>query len=442
MFALEITFKDGVSQSETVIVRRPQALIGSHEFAHVALDDMADLNYQIRVVRELGRRFRCTAVSTDGSASKERLDRVYDGDASLDLGPIALHVTSLDIDLFTTRENEPPDRAGVRVLRQSCANASPLFPAVAILGAYPMVISFNKEQPVFIGRSKECAVRLDSSAISSQHARLGYEDGSFWVEDLGSTNGTFVGQQQIAGRAEVSPEVPIIFGREVSLIGVTSYDQVTKVGSISADAQDRLSAVAAEPRYPVLVSLSEAARPPRLILTKGVRVKIGRDPSSDMWLGAPHISRTHCSVLYSEEGVGVTDHSTNGTGYGEGILRRGDELKLEERPRVFDFGGGITVAACFNEEQEKIFAESHGALTAFKVPGEDGNRVDGPPPGDGPPSPSAAVQDAGGGKGLMKVLRRFRAPLKVASKLQIVIVTVTFAFALVLILSLLRGVFV
>lgn len=439
MFALEITFKDGVSQSETVIVRRPQALIGSHEFAHVALDDMSELNYQIRVVRELGRRFRCTAISTDGSASKERLDRVYDGDASLDLGPLALHITSLDIDLFSARENEPPDRAGVRVLRQSCATASPLFPAVAILGAYPMVISFNKDQPVYVGRSKECVVRLDSSAISSQHARLGHEEGRFWVEDLGSTNGTFIGQQQLAGRAEVDAEVPIIFGREVSLIGVNSYDQVAKVGSIAADTQDRLTAVAAEPRYPILVSLSEAARPPRLILTKGARVKIGRDPSSDIWLGAPHISRTHCSVLYSEEGVVVTDHSTNGTGYGEGILRRGDDLRLEERPRVFDFGGGITVAVCFNEEQEKIFSESHGALTAFKVPGEEGGRIDGPPD---EPSPPSGAQEVKLGGGLMKVLRRFKAPLKVASKLQIVIVTVTFAFALVLILSLLRGVFV
>ena len=48
---------------------------------------------------------------------------------------------------------------------------------------------------VNFGLHSDCSVSLpDDPEISRRHARLVWQDGSWWLEDLGSTNGTFVGE--------------------------------------------------------------------------------------------------------------------------------------------------------------------------------------------------------------------------------------------------------
>lgn len=364
MFALEISFQDGVSQPEMIFLRRPQALVGASDYAHVFLEDMKDLQYQLRFLRDLGRKFSCRAVTSkeEGQVAK-KFEGVYDGLTTVDLGPVRLTVSALDCDL-ALKENETPDRAGVRVLRQACSAPSPLFPAVVVRGNTPLVMSFIPDQPIYIGRSKVCALRLDSADISARHARMGYEGGEFWIEDLGSTNGTFINQQQISGRVAVPAGTAISLGREISVLGVTSEDQIARATNAASEAFKATPAV--DNRYPVLLAVSEVARPARLIMQPGGTVKIGRDPSSDMWLGAPHVSRHHCSVAMTRNGaLSVTDHSTNGTAYDRGILQRGEILEVGAEPTVLDFGGGLTVAICMGAEHEKIFASSHGAVQAF-----------------------------------------------------------------------------
>jgi pSer/pThr/pTyr-binding forkhead associated (FHA) protein len=56
-----------------------------------------------------------------------------------------------------------------------------------------------------IGRGTECELLIDDIYASSQHARLFGKNGSWYVEDLGSTNGTFVNDQKLAAPAMVQP---------------------------------------------------------------------------------------------------------------------------------------------------------------------------------------------------------------------------------------------
>lgn len=52
---------------------------------------------------------------------------------------------------------------------------------------------------VTFGRSAGCVVSLDGDSFaSSLHARVFPKDGEVWVEDLGSTNGTFVNDEKLA----------------------------------------------------------------------------------------------------------------------------------------------------------------------------------------------------------------------------------------------------
>ena len=53
------------------------------------------------------------------------------------------------------------------------------------------------EQPVVIGRDPACAVHFDSDMISRRHARVESVAGIYQVQDLGSTNGTYVNDRRV-----------------------------------------------------------------------------------------------------------------------------------------------------------------------------------------------------------------------------------------------------
>jgi pSer/pThr/pTyr-binding forkhead associated (FHA) protein len=54
-----------------------------------------------------------------------------------------------------------------------------------------------EETPILIGRGADAAIRLDDDYVSTRHARIGSSNGTFYVEDLGSTNGTYIGAQRL-----------------------------------------------------------------------------------------------------------------------------------------------------------------------------------------------------------------------------------------------------
>jgi len=51
--------------------------------------------------------------------------------------------------------------------------------------------------PILIGRGSDAAIRLDDDYVSTRHARIAASGDQWFVEDLGSTNGTYVGSSRI-----------------------------------------------------------------------------------------------------------------------------------------------------------------------------------------------------------------------------------------------------
>ena len=49
-----------------------------------------------------------------------------------------------------------------------------------------------------VGRAGGCQITLDDTFVSQLHARVFRRDGQLWVEDLGSTNGTFLNRKKIS----------------------------------------------------------------------------------------------------------------------------------------------------------------------------------------------------------------------------------------------------
>jgi pSer/pThr/pTyr-binding forkhead associated (FHA) protein len=54
-----------------------------------------------------------------------------------------------------------------------------------------------------IGRDPQCQLRPASPAVSKQHCAISARDGKVYLRDCGSTNGTFLNNEQIAGEREV-----------------------------------------------------------------------------------------------------------------------------------------------------------------------------------------------------------------------------------------------
>lgn len=75
---------------------------------------------------------------------------------------------------------------------ESAAHLDITFP-----GQNPLKISLS-ENDMVIGRDPDCAVQIALSNVSRHHARLIYDGEEYVIEDLNSTNGTFVNGVKIS----------------------------------------------------------------------------------------------------------------------------------------------------------------------------------------------------------------------------------------------------
>ena len=71
--------------------------------------------------------------------------------------------------------------------------------------------------PVLVGRAPTCTLVIDDDYCSARHCRIFPENGAWKVEDLGSTNGTYLGNQR------VTDPVPLRRGDQVR-IGATTLE--------------------------------------------------------------------------------------------------------------------------------------------------------------------------------------------------------------------------
>ena len=69
--------------------------------------------------------------------------------------------------------------------------------------------------PVLIGRGADAAIRLDDDYVSTRHARIAASGDQWFVEDLGSTNGTYVGTVRITQPTTISLGTQVRIGKTV-----------------------------------------------------------------------------------------------------------------------------------------------------------------------------------------------------------------------------------
>ena len=112
--------------------------------------------------------------------------------------------------------------------------AQPTFQLVMKAGPKPGQIFPLDKPELVVGREAGVDIVISDAEVSRKHARLYLVSGGYTIEDLGSTNGTFVSGQRLIGPHALLSGESIMFGEHVTLTYEVkaAYDPMaTMVGS-------------------------------------------------------------------------------------------------------------------------------------------------------------------------------------------------------------------
>jgi pSer/pThr/pTyr-binding forkhead associated (FHA) protein len=83
--------------------------------------------------------------------------------------------------------------------------------------------SFTKAE-LIIGREPDCDFQIADDAVSTRHARLSYRYLQWWVEDLQSTNGTYLNDQRVETATVIIKGDELHIGHQIVLINIETTE--------------------------------------------------------------------------------------------------------------------------------------------------------------------------------------------------------------------------
>lgn len=200
---------------------------------------------------------------------------------------------------------------------------------VVVAGLPPRTVTLGLGTTI-AGRSPGVALVLPSVEISRQHCRFEWDGTRALVHDLGSTRGTLVNGVKISETTELKPGDQIALG------------PVTLSFGIGVPPKDLPEAAASRPAATV-ASVIVRGKPADRIPIDG-EISVGREPTCDVFLNDPSVSRKHATLTAGAQGgCVVTDlHSTagtfiNGHRFDTHELTVGDRLQIG--PFCFQYDG-------------------------------------------------------------------------------------------------------
>lgn len=181
-----------------------------------------------------------------------------------------------------------------------------------------------------LGRAAESGVVIDDESVSRAHARLSYQGGQYFVEDLGSRNGTWVN------------------GSGITAPTLLRHGDLLRLGSVELQFEVADARVDAAPADGDYLSLADGQRVPLV----GDDLYIGRAPTNDIVLDEGTMSRQHARLQRLPQGWLLSDlDSSNGTTIngqrlaGPLFLSAGDTIGFGSFPVTFHQGGVADAAA-------------------------------------------------------------------------------------------------
>lgn len=247
---------------------------------------------------------------------------------------------------------------------------------------------------IIVGRDDGVDIPIPAPAVSRRHIRLMMEGEGYVIEDLGSSNGTFLNGERLRERKALKSGDEIRLGQAITLVykaPVTESDKTAVRAAPAKPAQPihlMQTVIGEEP--PLRANLD--AGPPRLVVTiAGEKqqthtltsqvITIGRVEGNDIVIPSPIVSSRHARLEKTDGGYRLTvlPDAKNPVLFegrpleGPRILRHGDMLRLGS----LDPGMMVTMTysvpgeAAQELEQEIVF----GAKTLIQIGRDPGNDV-------------------------------------------------------------------
>jgi pSer/pThr/pTyr-binding forkhead associated (FHA) protein len=122
-------------------------------------------------------------------------------------------------DMFGARVPETARGAAAAPSRRSKGKSKPRRGApthlLVVEGENPGTRAELADAPLLIGRGSDAAIKLDDDYVSTRHARVAASGDEWFVEDLGSTNGTYVGPVRITQPTTIGLGVQVRVGKTI-----------------------------------------------------------------------------------------------------------------------------------------------------------------------------------------------------------------------------------
>ena len=183
------------------------------------------------------------------------------------------------------------------------------------------------QNEMIIGRSADLAITIDNRVVSRQHARISFQDGHFFIEDLRSSNGTYLNGELLTRKMALNSGDHIGLGHQIILLFEDPQAQLSGTMDGTALSPDNLQTlmegnlvegtivegsfndnpiiespiegtkISSTPEQSQIVLLvSIAGLNPTAHPLQGQTITIGRSEDNDIVIASPVISRHHARL--------------------------------------------------------------------------------------------------------------------------------------------------
>jgi pSer/pThr/pTyr-binding forkhead associated (FHA) protein len=172
------------------------------------------------------------------------------------------------------------------------------------------------EKPAFLGRDKAAAVSVPVEGVSRHHARIVWDGKHHWLEDVKSTNGTFLNGKPVS-RERLQHLDVITLGRQIDLVFL-----------------QQSAAAAAKVQGVVKAALVRDAPDATVHEIAPGEIALGRGPSCNVVAESGAVSKVHARIERTREHLLLEDlGSSNGTFVNDvrvtsAFLKDGDRISL------------------------------------------------------------------------------------------------------------------
>lgn len=123
-------------------------------------------------------------------------------------------VSVIRTDLFGTKQSKPAKQPKQKVSKSKPQRGTPRLLYIVDGPNAGQSVPLTDE-PIILGRGTDAAIRLDDDYVSTRHVRFVNSGGQWFVEDMGSTNGTYMGKNRLTSPVAIGIGIPVRLGKTI-----------------------------------------------------------------------------------------------------------------------------------------------------------------------------------------------------------------------------------